>query len=158
MNINNQDKNNFKDIKEYYKNNINPQLHTAFKILGLDDLDYISSKGMFIHLENGEKIYDFTSGLGVLNLGHNHPRINEVEIKCIQNDTVDFLKIGVNKQQALLANYLTSLLPEKLNKAFFSVIPDPQNIELEECQSKDPLLRELISIGKPPRKKAKSAT
>ena len=111
---------NYKNIKEYYKNNINPQLYSAFKILGLDNLDYVSSKGMFINLQNGEKIYDFTSGLGVLNLGHNHPKINEVEIKCIQRDTVDFLKIGVNKQQALLANYLTSLLPKKLNKAFFT--------------------------------------
>ena len=111
---------NYKNIKEYYKNNINPQLYSAFKILGLDNLDYVSSKGMFINLKNGEQIYDFTSGLGVLNLGHNHPKINEVEINCIQNDTVDFLKIGVNKQQALLANYLTSLLPKNLNKAFFS--------------------------------------
>ena len=120
MNINNQNEASFKDIKKYYKNNINPQLHNAFNILGLSNLDYVSSKGIFIHLENGEKIYDFTSGLGVLNLGHNHPRINEIEIKCIENNTVDILKIGINKQQALLAKYLTSLLPENLNKAFFS--------------------------------------
>ena len=90
--------NNFKEIKSFYKNNINEQLFFAFKILGLDNLDYVSSKGMFIHLENGKKIYDFTSGLGVLNLGHNHPKINEVEMNCIKNDTLDILKIGVNKQ------------------------------------------------------------
>ncbi len=120
MSINNPKKTSFDDIKKYYKNNVNPQLHNAFKILGLDNLDYVSSKGMFIHLENGERIYDFTSGLGVLNLGHNHPRINEVEVRCIENDTVDILKIGINKQQASLAKYLTSLLPKNLNKAFFS--------------------------------------
>ncbi len=112
--------NNFKEIKSFYKNNINEQLFFAFKILGLDNLDYVSSKGMFIHLENGKKIYDFTSGLGVLNLGHNHPKINEVEMNCIKNDTLDILKIGVNKQQALLAQKLASLLPGNLNKAFFS--------------------------------------
>ena len=120
MSINNSPTPSFKDIKKYYRDNINPQLYSAFSILGLDNFDYVSSKGMFINLKDGKKIYDFTSGLGVLNLGHNHPRINAVEINCINNDTVDVLKIGINKQQALLAKYLTSLLPKNLNKAFFS--------------------------------------
>ena len=45
---------------------------TAFGF-GRELVDY--AEGAWFHLRNGKKILDFTGGFGVLNHGHNHPRI-----------------------------------------------------------------------------------
>ena len=70
-----------KQTVKYYRNYINKGLATAFRILGLNILDIKSAKGCTLELYNGDKILDFTSGIGVLALGHNHDKIIEVEKK-----------------------------------------------------------------------------
>ena len=107
-------------IDSYYSSFINNSLYDLYSILGLTTLDYISAEGCYIELKNKKKILDLTAGLGVLNLGHNHPEIKKVEKYFNENNEVDIIKLGVNKHQAVLAHNLIQLLPNNLSKCFFS--------------------------------------
>jgi acetylornithine/succinyldiaminopimelate/putrescine aminotransferase len=105
----------------YYKNYVNKGLANAFRILGFNILDIKSAKGCTLELSNGDKILDFTSGIGVLALGHNHERIIDVERKFQDLQLVDTQKFGPNKLQAALAYNLSQILPEDLEVTFFAV-------------------------------------
>ena len=70
-----------KQSLNYYKNYVNKGLAIAFRILGLNILDIKKANGVVLELQNGDKILDLTSGIGVLALGHNHQKIIDVERK-----------------------------------------------------------------------------
>ena len=110
-----------KQTLNYYKNYVNKGLATAFRILGLNILDIKSAYGCTLELSDGTKIFDFTSGIGVLALGHNHKRIIDVERKFQDLNIVDTQKFGPNKLQAALAYNLAQILPEDLEVTFFAV-------------------------------------
>ena len=105
----------------FYKKHVNKGLLIAFRILGFNNLDIKSAKGAKIFLSNGDSILDMTSGIGVLALGHNHPRIKEAEQKCHDLNIIDSQKFGPNKLQSALAYNLSQLLPEDLEVSFFAV-------------------------------------
>ena len=107
--------------KNLYKKHVNKGLLFAFQILGLNYLDIKSASGSTIYLSNGDEILDLTSGIGVLALGHNHPRIKKIEQKCHDLNIIDSQKFGPNKLQAALAYNLSQLLPGDLEVSFFSV-------------------------------------
>ena len=110
-----------KDYHNFFVNYFNAPLADIFRILGLDDMDIQSAKGSYIYLRNKKKILDTTSGIGVLALGHNHPKILNIEKKSISSDLIDIQKFGINKFQAALAYNLSLLLPDPLNTSFFTV-------------------------------------
>ena len=60
------------DLYRKYINNSKVNLLTLFEF-GNDQVE--KSEGCFIWTKSGKKIVDFTGGIGVLNHGHNHPRI-----------------------------------------------------------------------------------
>ena len=69
------DKLSAKTVKEYYLKHINVGIPKFLSMLCLDGLQVENAEGIFINTKCGRKIYDFTGGFSVLNLGHNHPRI-----------------------------------------------------------------------------------
>ena len=93
-----------KEYQNLYRKHINPGLLSIYKILGFSSMDIESAKGLEIKLKDGRKILDFTSGIGVLQLGHNHPKIIEAEKLCHQIDNIDVQKFGINRLQSVLAN------------------------------------------------------
>ena len=66
-----------------------------------------------------KKILDFTGGLGVLGLGHNHEKIIESRIKFQEKNRMEVHKIVFSQYMAALSHNIACLLPEKLNKSFF---------------------------------------
>ena len=65
-------------VKELYKKYINPYQTKIFSSFPFGEDKFIKAEGMYMYTENNKKILDFTGGLGVLGLGHNHPRILKV--------------------------------------------------------------------------------
>jgi acetylornithine/succinyldiaminopimelate/putrescine aminotransferase len=59
--------------------------------------------------------------LGIVGLGHNHPRIIAAERRCHDLKIIDSIKIAPHKLQGALAFNISQYLPEPLNVAFFSV-------------------------------------
>jgi len=83
-------------------------------------MDILSAEGMYINLKNGQKILDFTGALGILALGHNHPRILAVEKRCQTDMMLNAIKLAPHKLQSALAYNLAVLLPDPLSVSFFT--------------------------------------
>ncbi|KQY14943.1 hypothetical protein ASE23_25950 [Rhizobium sp. Root73] len=92
-----------------------------FDILGLKDMDIKGAQGVEIWLNDGRTLLDFSAGLGVLGLGHNHPRIIEAEQKCHERKIIDCIKVAPHKLQGALAYNLSLFLPEPLKVSFLAV-------------------------------------
>ncbi len=81
-------------------------------------VDY--AKGPYIYDINGKEFLDFTSGIGVTNTGHCHPRI----VNAIKHQAEKMLHaqatILYNTPITKLSHKLCDLLPSELNCFFFS--------------------------------------
>ena len=108
-----------KSVHELYKNFINPNQTNIFSSLPFGKELFETADGAYMFTESGKKILDFTGGLGVLGLGHNHPRIINARIKFQKEKKVEVHKIIFSKYMAALSSSIASLLPADLNKSFF---------------------------------------
>jgi len=109
-----------KNIK-FFKNHINDYLSYAYNILGFNNLDIKKAQGSKLWLYNNKIVYDFTSAIGVLNLGHNHIKIIDAELKFQKSKQVDLQKFGPNKLVSSLAFNLVNYFNNNLKKVFFAV-------------------------------------
>lgn len=110
-----------KEFGNYYSKHINPGLFTIYKLLGLSDMNVESASGAEIYLRDGRTILDFSSAIGILGLGHNHPRILAAERLCHDRQLVDAIKVAPHRLQAALAYNLSALLPNPLQISFFAL-------------------------------------
>ncbi|MDR6227354.1 aspartate aminotransferase family protein [Desmospora profundinema] len=84
--------------------------------------DIMADRGMGAALidQNGDRYLDFTSGIGVTNTGHCHPRV----VKAIQNQAEKLLHgqatIFYHKPMQDLVTELRQVVPSSLNSFFFS--------------------------------------
>ncbi len=78
------------------------------------------AEGIFIYGSGGARYLDFTSGIGVTNTGHCHPRI----VKAIQEQSKSLIfgqmNIVIPPGFAQLAKRLTTLTPPEVDSFFFS--------------------------------------
>ena len=110
-----------KEFGNYYSKYINPGLFSIYKLLGLSNMDVESASGAEIYLRDGRTILDFSSAIGILALGHNHPRILAAERLCHDKQLVDAIKVAPHRLQAALAYNLSQLLPGPLQISFFAL-------------------------------------
>lgn len=106
---------------DLFKKHIHPGLLKAYAILGTAKMDIESASGAEIKLRDGRVIVDFSSALGVLGLGHNHPRIIQAERLCHELKLIDAIKVAPQKLQAALAHNICQFLPEPLQVVFLTV-------------------------------------
>ncbi len=106
---------------KFYANHLNKYLLQVFEVLGLDDMDIKSAQGIEIELTDGRTLLDFSAGLGVVGLGHNHPRIIEAERKCHDAKVIDCIRVAPQKMQGALAYNIAQCLPDPLKVSFFAV-------------------------------------
>lgn len=104
----------------FYARHINRHLLEIFAILGLDTLDVQSAQGTTLHTADGRALLDFSTGFGVVGLGHNHPRILAAERACHERRVLDCTKLFPNKLQAALAHNLAQILPDPLDTSFLA--------------------------------------
>ncbi|MBL3684626.1 aminotransferase class III-fold pyridoxal phosphate-dependent enzyme (plasmid) [Sinorhizobium meliloti] len=104
-----------------YAKHLNKYMLQIFDILGFKDMDIKGAEGLEIWLKDGRTVLDFSAGLGVVGLGHNHPRIIEAERKCHERKIIDCIKIAPHKLQGALAYNLSLFLPSPLTVSFFAV-------------------------------------
>ncbi len=107
------------EVVDLYKKYINPNQAQIFSSLPYGKDLFSSAKGVYLYTTNGKKILDFTGGLGVLGLGHNHENIIRSRIRFQEKNRMEVHKIVFSQYMAALSNNIASLLPGKLNKSFF---------------------------------------
>ena len=116
-----QDANNLtiEQVWNYYRKYVNPgqvELIASFGF-GRDLVDYAS--GCWIYTKDGRKILDFTGGIGVLNHGHNHPRILDARVEFQKKKNMEVHKNYFSPYVATLAHNIAQVLPDDLNISYF---------------------------------------
>jgi len=80
----------------------------------------VDADGIYLYDEQGNQYIDFTSGIGVTNTGHCHPRI----VKAIQEQAQKLIfgqmNIVISPPALELADALNAITPESINRFFFS--------------------------------------
>lgn len=86
----------------------------------LSDAQIVKGEGIYLYDDNGNRYIDFTSGIGVVNTGHCHPRI----VEAIQNQAAELLFGQMNcvvpDATVKLSHKLNEVTPEHINRFFFS--------------------------------------
>lgn len=86
----------------------------------LTTLQPVDAEGIYFYDAHGNQYIDFTSGIGVTNTGHCHPRI----VKAIQEQAQKLIfgqmNIVIPPPALDLAETLNSVTPEPINNFFFS--------------------------------------
>jgi len=80
----------------------------------------VDAEGIYLYDAQGNQYIDFTSGIGVINTGHCHPRI----VKAIQEQAQQLIfgqmNIVISPPALNLARALNSVTPESINRFFFA--------------------------------------
>ncbi|MEV7194735.1 aspartate aminotransferase family protein [Streptomyces sp. NPDC093510] len=84
---------------------------------GRDLVDH--AQGAWIHLRDGRRVLDFTGGVGVLNHGHNHPRILAARRRFQDARRMEVHKNYLSPYVAALGHNLAELLPGDLSISYF---------------------------------------
>src|SRR5215217_3276563 len=79
----------------------------------------VRAEGCWIELSDGRRILDATGGLGVLNHGHNHPRILAARQQFAQRRRMEVHKSFLSPYVAALSANVASLLPGDLDVCYF---------------------------------------
>ena len=109
---------NIKTIKSYYRKFVNPGFVDQIELFSFHKDIFIKSRGVIIYTRN-KKFLDITGGLGVLNHGHNHPKIISARAKYNSNYNLEVHKNILSRHVALLAKMIASFFYNKLNFSYF---------------------------------------
>ena len=115
------DAENFKieDIWDLYRKYVNNSQVDLISSFGFGNDTVKKAEGIYIYTNNGKKIYDFTGGIGVLNHGHNHPRIISARKKFSDSNKMEVHKNYFSPYIAALSSNIANLLPTDLNISYF---------------------------------------
>jgi putrescine aminotransferase len=108
-----------RQVHQLYRKHVNRSqvsLMTSFGF-GRELADH--AEGCWIYTRDGRRILDFTGGVGVLNHGHNHPRILAVRKKFSEQRRMEVHKTYFSPYVAALSHNLAQLLPGDLSMSFF---------------------------------------
>ncbi|HZN17480.1 MAG TPA: aspartate aminotransferase family protein [Micromonosporaceae bacterium] len=76
------------------------------------------AEGAYLYQRDGRRILDLTGGVGVLNHGHNHPRILAVRQRFAQRQRMEVHKTYFSPYLAALSHNLAQVLPGDLRMSF----------------------------------------
>ncbi|WP_083936900.1 aminotransferase class III-fold pyridoxal phosphate-dependent enzyme [Longispora albida] len=76
------------------------------------------AEGAYLYQRDGRRILDLTGGVGVLNHGHNHPRILAVRERFARERRMEVHKTYFSPYLAALSHNLAAVLPGDLNMSF----------------------------------------
>ncbi|MFI9815582.1 aspartate aminotransferase family protein [Saccharothrix variisporea] len=106
------------EVHELYRAYINKnqvRLMTSFGF-GRELVDH--AEGAYVYTRDGRKVLDFTGGVGVLNHGHNHPRILAARRRFQEQRRMEVHKTYFSPYLAALGHNLAAVLPGDLNRSF----------------------------------------
>lgn len=106
-------------VHNLYKNYINSSQVELIASFGFGNDLVKNSEGLIINTVNQKKILDFTGGVGVLNHGHNHPRILAARNKFSLEKKMEVHKNYFSPYLAALSFNMSTFLPDDLKISYF---------------------------------------
>lgn len=106
-------------VHDLYKKYVNPGQVELIGSFPFGRVLAEKAEGMHIYTTDGRKILDFTGGVGVLNHGHNHPRLLKARIEYQQQKRMEVHKNLLSQYIAALSHNIAQLLPEDLKISYF---------------------------------------
>ncbi len=103
------------DLYRRYVNKSQVSLMTSFGF-GRELVDH--AEGAYLTLKDGRRVLDMTGGVGVLNHGHNHPRVLAVRERFARDRRMEVHKTYFSPYLAALGHTLAEVLPGDLNMSF----------------------------------------
>lgn len=107
------------EVHELYRKYVNKsqvKLMTSFGF-GRELVD--RAEGAHLHTRDGRTVLDFTGGVGVLNHGHNHPRIVAARKRFQDQSRMEVHKTYFSPYLAALGHNIAQVLPADLSMSFF---------------------------------------
>jgi putrescine aminotransferase len=77
------------------------------------------AEGAWVYLRDGSRVLDLSGGVGVLNHGHNHPRVLAARRRFAQQQRMEVHKAFFSPYLAALSHNIAELLPGDLNISYF---------------------------------------
>jgi len=108
-----------REIRDLYKKHVNPALENIFGSFASGQIEVAKAEGVKIVAKDGTEYLDVTGGIGVLNIGHNHPRIIAARQRYLESTKMEVHKTFFSPYLAALSHNLAAVLPGKLNYPYF---------------------------------------
>ncbi len=107
------------EIHSLYAKHTNPSIVDSIGLFpfGRELVDY--AEGCWIYLKNGKKVLDLTGGIGVLNHGHNHPRILAARSRFSSDKKMEVHKSFFSPYIAALSANVSEALSGHLPYSYF---------------------------------------
>ena len=77
------------------------------------------AEGAYLYTEDGREYLDFTSGIGVTNLGHNHPYVLNAAIEQMKKFSHSAVGITLHEPLLRLTEVLPTVMPDGMDMFFF---------------------------------------
>jgi putrescine aminotransferase len=106
-------------IHELYRDYVNKSQASLIGSFRFGRTVAVKAEGMYIYTSDNRKLLDFTGGSGVLNHGHNHPRILAARIEYQKQKRMEVHKNFLSPYIAGLSHNIAELLPGDLNISYF---------------------------------------
>jgi putrescine aminotransferase len=107
-------------ISKLYAEHVNPSQIKLFSRFNFAKDLVESAEGCWIKLVDGKRILDLTGGIGVLNHGHNHPRILRARIDFQKRKEMEVHKNFLSPYIAGLCANIAEILPAPLQFSYFA--------------------------------------
>ncbi|WP_213453321.1 aspartate aminotransferase family protein [Rhizomonospora bruguierae] len=104
------------DLYRTYVSRSQVSLMTSFGF-GRELVDY--AEGPWVYMRDGSRVLDLSGGVGVLNHGHNHPRILAARRRFAEQRRMEVHKAFFSPYLAALSHNVAELLPGDLNISYF---------------------------------------
>jgi acetylornithine/succinyldiaminopimelate/putrescine aminotransferase len=108
-----------RQVHKFYRRYVNRSQVTLMTSFGFGRELADHAEGCWIYTRDHRKILDFTGGVGVLNHGHNHPRILAARKRFQDQRRMEVHKTYFSPYVAALGHNLAQLLPGDLSMSFF---------------------------------------
>ena len=102
------------NLTEKALNNLAPSMAQDWPMLQIE-----KAEGLYLYTADGRKIMDFIAGIGVCNLGHNHPKVVQAAMEQMQKVTHTPVGLIYHESVVQLTEVLTTIMPEKMDMFFF---------------------------------------
>ncbi len=108
-----------RDVQSLYRDYVSRSQVSLTSTFGFGKVLIDRAKGPWIYTRDGTRILDFSGAVGVLNHGHNHPRILAARRQFAGRQRMEVHKAFLSPYVAALSHNVARLLPGDLNISYF---------------------------------------